>query len=224
MAVTMISRRTLSIAALAGAAKSLIGAGAKAKDSARPVVAHRLDRIVIGAGNLDRVARFYIALGFVVDDARPAPEPAALAQASSATSRAMQLGEQIIELLAFNPPGAVYPWPGESSDPWFQHISLVAPDMGAAFARLSAAEGWSPISRRRPVELSPILMAKFGVFGGFAVYKFRDPEGHPLEFASSENAAHRGRHLVRVCSATITRHLASPTSIGVSRSTATNWV
>lgn len=84
----MISRRTLSIAALAGAAEFLIGAGAKAEASAPRVVAQRLDRIVIVAGNLDRLARFYIALGFVVDDARPSPEHAALARASSATSTA----------------------------------------------------------------------------------------------------------------------------------------
>jgi len=160
MAVAMISRRTLSIAALAGVAESLIGGGAKAKVSPPRVVAQRLDRTAIVSANLDRLARFYTAIGFVVDDARPAPEQAVLARASSATSRFMRLGQQITELVAFNPPGAAYPRPGESSDPWFQHISLVAPDMGAAFARLSAAEGWSPISRRGPVELSPVLMAK----------------------------------------------------------------
>jgi catechol 2,3-dioxygenase-like lactoylglutathione lyase family enzyme len=187
--MAMISRRSLSIGTLAGAAVSLVGDVAKAKTSGSPVVAERLDRIAIVAGDLDRLARFYTLLGFVVDDARPAPEHAALAQASSATSRSMRLGEQIIELVAFNPPGAAYPWPGKSSDPWFQHISLVAPDMGEALARLSAAEGWSPISRQSPVELSPVLMAKFGVSGSFAVYKFRDPEGHPLEFASAAHPA-----------------------------------
>lgn len=187
--MAMISRRTLSLAAVAGTMVSLAGSNAKARDLAPRIVAQRLDRIVMVAGNLDRLARFYAALGFVADDARPAPEHAALAHASSATSRLMRIGEQIIELVAFNSPGAAYPWPGKSSDPWFQHISLVAPDMNAALTRLSAAEGWSPISRRGPVELSPTLMASLGVSGGFAVYKFRDPEGHPLEFATATRAA-----------------------------------
>ena len=180
----MINRRSLLTATLGGIAVSALGGAGEV-----PIVVQRLDRIVIVAGDLDRLARFYAALGFVVGDARPAPEQATLARAASATSRSMRLGEQVIELVAFDPPGAGYPWPGESSDPWFQHISLVAPDMGAAMARLSEAEGWSPISRRGPVELSPTLMAKLGVSGDHAVYKFRDPEGHPLEFASSASAA-----------------------------------
>jgi len=107
--MTMISRRMLAINALAGATVSLIGDGAKAKTSASRVVAQRLDQLAIVAGDLDRLANFYTALGFVVDDERPAPEHAALAQACGATSRSMRLGEQTIELVAFNPPGAAYP-------------------------------------------------------------------------------------------------------------------
>jgi hypothetical protein len=52
-----------------GAEISLIGDGVKAKVSASWVVAQRLDRIAIVAGDLDRRARLYSALGFVVDDA-----------------------------------------------------------------------------------------------------------------------------------------------------------
>lgn len=46
--------------------------------------------------------------------------------------------------------------------------------MATAFARLSECEGWKPISTYGP-QLLPASS------GGATAYKFRDPEGHPLE-------------------------------------------
>jgi len=135
----------------------------------------RLDRVVIVVGDLDRLSRFYAALGFRPDDARPAPEQAALAEAPTAVSRVMWVGEQAVELVAFDPPGADYPLPARSTDPWFQHIALVAPDIDAAMARLRAAEGWTAISRGGVSHLPRDA-------GRVTAFKFRDPEGHPLEF------------------------------------------
>ena len=46
--------------------------------------------------------------------------------------------------------------------------------MAAAWAKLSAQKGWRPISTAGP----QVLPASSG---GVAAFKFRDPEGHPLE-------------------------------------------
>jgi len=134
----------------------------------------RLDRVVVVAGDLDALTRFYVGLGFAGDDARAAPEQASLADARIATTRALRLASQIVELVAFDPPGAAYPLPTRSTDPWFQHIALIAPDIEAAMTLLRALGGWTPISRGGMERLPERA-------GGVSAFKFRDPEGHPLE-------------------------------------------
>ena len=139
------------------------------------LIVERLDRVVLVAGDLDRLARFYGALGFDVGEVRGAPDQAELAEAAAAASRTMWLGGQAVEFVAFDPPGAAYPRPARSDDPWFQHVALVAPDMGRAMESLRATPGFAPISRHGVAHLKPET-------GGVSAYKFRDPEGHPLEF------------------------------------------
>lgn len=95
--------------------------------------------------------------------------PGALAQA-----RVLRLGSQEIELVGFAEPGRPYPSGSTSADPWFQHIAIVVSDMRAAHARLAARPGWTPISTAGP-QLLPESS------GGVTAFKFRDPEGHPLE-------------------------------------------
>jgi catechol 2,3-dioxygenase-like lactoylglutathione lyase family enzyme len=56
----------------------------------------------------------------------------------------------------------------------FQHFAIVVSDMRAAMARLGAVPGWQPISRDGP-RLLPERS------GGVTAFKFRDPDGHPLE-------------------------------------------
>ncbi|MCJ2083586.1 VOC family protein [Methylobacterium sp. J-090] len=97
----------------------------------------------------------------------------------------MGLGRQSIEFLAFDVPGQRYPVGASASDPWFQHAAIVVSDMDRAFARL---EGFAPvpISRGGPQLLPPSS-------GGVTAWKFRDPDGHPLELiAFPEGGA--GRH------------------------------
>jgi catechol 2,3-dioxygenase-like lactoylglutathione lyase family enzyme len=188
----MISRRQFSavglasLAALFTAHKAVAELAATTSLRRRGTFAvERLDRIVLVADDIDRLARFYAAIGFVVDDARPAPLHAQLAHARTATSRTMRVGNDTIELVAFDPPGNPLPRPVRSTDPWFQHICLIAPDMQAAMMRLRGTEGWTPISRDGPVELQVDLLRRLGLkSGGLTVFKFRDPDGHALEFAS----------------------------------------
>ncbi len=68
------------------------------------------------------------------------------------------------------------PSPGEvpGYSPLFQHCAIIVSDMAAAHARLSAHPGWRPISTDGPVRLPASS-------GGVTAFKFRDPEGHPLE-------------------------------------------
>jgi catechol 2,3-dioxygenase-like lactoylglutathione lyase family enzyme len=87
----------------------------------------------------------------------------------------LNLGEQIIEFLQFDQKGNPYPRNGSASDLIFQHFAIVVSDMAEACRRLSATEGWTAISRGGPQLLSPSP-------GGVTAFKFRDPEGHPLEF------------------------------------------
>jgi catechol 2,3-dioxygenase-like lactoylglutathione lyase family enzyme len=85
----------------------------------------------------------------------------------------MRLGEQNLELVAFEPRGDPYPPNSDSADLWFQHIAIVVSDIDAAYSRL-CAYSFDPISDGSPQRLPPAS-------GSVAACKFRDPEGHPLE-------------------------------------------
>ena len=86
----------------------------------------------------------------------------------------LRLGQQSIELTSFDPPGA--PWPDDSwsNDFTFQHFAIVVSDMAKAYSHLLTIPGWTPISTNGPVALPESS-------GGATAFKFRDPEGHPLE-------------------------------------------
>lgn len=84
------------------------------------------------------------------------------------------LGEEIVELLQFEFPGHPYPAGSSASDLLFQHFAIVVSDMEQAWQRLRAAGGWSAITRD-----APQLLPKTA--GGVSAFKFRDPDGHPLE-------------------------------------------
>lgn len=95
------------------------------------------------------------------------------------TSRALritlELGVQKIKLLQFvDQPGRNYPAHSASSDLVFQHFAIVVTDMDAAMEQLAQTAGWTPITRGGPQQLPASS-------GGVTAFKFRDPEGHPLE-------------------------------------------
>lgn len=86
----------------------------------------------------------------------------------------MRLGAQEIALVQFAAQGPPYPPHSRSDDLWFQHLALVVHDMDAAHAHLSSFHGWQPISAGGPQLLPPSN-------GAVRAFKFRDPDGHPLE-------------------------------------------
>jgi catechol 2,3-dioxygenase-like lactoylglutathione lyase family enzyme len=144
--------------------------------SRRPLIA----RISLTSADADRLAAFYgDALGFARKgiEKRGGADFARLVGIEDARARAilLRLGRQEVELVAFAPPGRPYPPDAAGNDQRFQHMAIVVSDMAAAYARLSQRRGWTPITAPEPQRLPASS-------GGVAAFKFRDPEGHPLEF------------------------------------------
>ena len=96
-----------------------------------------------------------------------------------ADSLTLGLGDEIVELLRFDRPGRPYPVTHASTDLCFQHFAIVVTDIQAAYQRLCSVEGWSAISTDGPQKL-PVSS------GGVTAFKFRDPDGHPLELLAFE--------------------------------------
>lgn len=120
----------------------------------------------------DRLAAFFVeALGF-------APTPAGVA-----------LGPVEVELAPAS--GAAYPGDVAGWNPLFQHFAIVTGDMAAALARLRRSEGWRPITSGGPQTLPPAS-------GGVTAFKFRDPEGHPLELLALPGETPGGGLSVRI--------------------------
>jgi catechol 2,3-dioxygenase-like lactoylglutathione lyase family enzyme len=132
----------------------------------------RLDRIAVNVSDLDAAIAFHVeALGFAMEPAVGAdPALAALLGARAVRAARLRRGRQTLELTQCDPPGAPYPDARRGNDALFQHCALVTDDIGAAHGRLTGHRV-SPISRNGPQALP----------GGIVAFKFRDPDGHPLE-------------------------------------------
>lgn len=139
----------------------------------------RLVRISITVADPTAAATFFRdRLGLVVGPEQAVADPASasllgLAPGTTARRTEVAIGRQIVELVAFDPPGASYPVARASNDPWFQHIALVCGDIAAVWSRLQPGSPGT-ITTGAPVLLPPNT-------GSVTAFKFRDPEGHPLE-------------------------------------------
>jgi len=134
----------------------------------------RISRVV---ADLGRAAEFYCnGLGFRLVSRGPG-DPALRAllglPGASIEEAVLRLGAEEVALVRFDPPGPPYPADSRSDDLWFQHLAIVVDDMAAAYRQL-AAQSPRPISTSGPERLPPRN-------GGVTAYKFRDPDGHPLE-------------------------------------------
>ncbi len=87
----------------------------------------------------------------------------------------LNVGNTTLELLEFDFPGRPYPQDLSPYDTRFQHFAIVVTDMQRAMERLRPIAGWTAISSDGPQTLPPSA-------GGVTAFKFRDPDGHPLEF------------------------------------------
>lgn len=143
-------------------------------------VSRRIVRIGLNVADLDRAVAFYTeALGFTAGTAT---------RRAAAGVAVLRLGAQEIELVRHDRPGEPYPAPRAANDPWFQHFAIVVADMDSAYVRLTAlgtGMGYQPISKGGPQRLPPET-------GSVIAYKFRDPDGHPLELSFIPGSAWLG--------------------------------
>jgi catechol 2,3-dioxygenase-like lactoylglutathione lyase family enzyme len=153
----------------------------------------RIGRISFTTADADRLAAFYRqAFGFeaMEGEHHGGTSFARLTGVKGAQARAipLRLGEETIELLTFTEPGAPYPGDIGCNDLRFQHIAIVVADMETAYLRLRACGGWTAIAGPAPQRLP-------ATSGAVTAFKFRDPEGHPLELLAfpPNNASSRWR-------------------------------
>lgn len=125
--------------------------------------------------DLGRLTRFYRdVLGFAVETAvQPiaAGEMELLGLAGEGKRQILSIGRQTVALDEFEAAGRPYPGDSNAASLWFQHLALVVVDIAGAHARLRDAD---PISVGGPQHLP-------AESGGAHAFKFRDPDGHPLE-------------------------------------------
>lgn len=136
----------------------------------------RIEGFVLVTDDPDRLVAFYVdVLGFVPDGAAAPIDPvemAAIGLRGGGERRRLRIGDQSVSIERYDVQGRPYPDGSDSASLWFQHLALVVTDIGASFGRLAA---FSPISEGGPQRLPESS-------GGVEAYKFRDPDGHPLEF------------------------------------------
>lgn len=145
-------------------------------------------RVARNVTNLAQACAFYeAALGFLPFYSG---EDAALAEALSVTTVAsarLRLGGQELELTECQPAGAPYPRDWQSDDLLFQHIAVVTADIHRA-AKQALRAGAEAISSYGP----QLLPAESG---GVWAWKFRDPDGHPLELLQFPTGSNGMLHL-----------------------------
>jgi catechol 2,3-dioxygenase-like lactoylglutathione lyase family enzyme len=141
----------------------------------------RLLRVARNVTELAGATLFYQALGFVTAEApRHDAALAAVLGVSRALSQRLRLGAQQLELTQLSPQGAAYPPGLGSGDAAFQHIAIVTRDI-FALQQLALRAGAVPISHEGPQTLPKAS-------GGVIAWKFRDPDGHPLELLQMPDA------------------------------------
>ena len=134
-----------------------------------------LAQISLTSANADALASFYEAgLGFIQTGRNRVDAGLYGMPGTEALVVTLALGEQLIELVQFDQPGAIYPQVHNSYDLSFQHIAIVVTDIAAALQRLQARTTPIPISLHGPVVLPTTS-------GGVTAIKLRDPELHPFE-------------------------------------------
>lgn len=138
----------------------------------------RLLNVSLTVENLRQAAAyFHDSLGLEPGPERTLDDPAynrLLGLQPETTARALDIraGAQTLEIVEFDPPGAPYP-ADAANDQWFQHVAFVCRNIDVA-AQLIPSGGANRITRGGPALLPPNT-------GSVTAFKFRDPEGHPLE-------------------------------------------
>jgi catechol 2,3-dioxygenase-like lactoylglutathione lyase family enzyme len=141
----------------------------------------RLARVGVNSSNIDRLADFYCrAFDCAIEDRQRhsgSEMGRLMGVRGGAQSLRLRLGVTTLELLQFDEPGRPYRTDFSASDSDFQHFAIVVADMDDAYGRLGQVSGWTALSTAGPQQLPASS-------GGVRAFKFRDPDGHPLELLS----------------------------------------
>ena len=138
---------------------------------------HRIVSFRLVTRDPERLRRFYVdAVGCWASASAPISreELALLSLRRGGQRITLALGDQRIDLDAFSEPGRPYPNGADAADLIFQHFAIVVSDAASAYRRV-LDHGAAAISNDGPIQLPAAQ-------GGVIAVKFRDPEGHPLEF------------------------------------------
>jgi catechol 2,3-dioxygenase-like lactoylglutathione lyase family enzyme len=141
----------------------------------------RIRRVSLVVGDLAAMAAFYRqSFGFEVVgqefDSGPALAQLLNLPEVRTSSTTLRLGCDELELTGYEPTGRDYPQGSTAADLWFQHIAIVVADMDKAYGVLRRGGAMTPISKDGPERLPPNT-------GSVTAFKFRDPEGHPVELS-----------------------------------------
>ncbi len=144
----------------------------------RGLRAHRIVGFGLTAADAGRLTGFYV----MAFDARHVssehltgtPFERRMGVRGGALRHALRLGSESVDIWQFDRPGRPYPRALLPDNAAFQHFAIVVSDMDLALLQLQRSKGWTPISIGGPQHLPHRS-------GSVTAYKFRDPEGHPLE-------------------------------------------
>jgi catechol 2,3-dioxygenase-like lactoylglutathione lyase family enzyme len=156
----------------------------------RPIPIRRLASFGLTTPDATRLSEFYRrVLGFrlLESERRSGTDfERLMGVTGGASAISLGLGDDVVECLQFDRPGRPYPADAVSSDLRFQHFAIVVADIDLAYQKLVSIGGWTAIS----IDGAQHLPASSG---GVAAFKFRDPDGHPLEllaFPDGQMPAH----------------------------------
>jgi catechol 2,3-dioxygenase-like lactoylglutathione lyase family enzyme len=129
----------------------------------------------IVTADLPRLVAFYCTvLGFATHGEERSIQPVELMRlglVGTGRRRVLSLGRQTVWIDQFEQAGRIYPADADAASLVFQHLAIVVADMTQAYDRLG---GVTSISNGGPQQLP-------SASGGAQAFKFRDPDGHPLE-------------------------------------------
>ena len=137
--------------------------------------------IALTVANLDRAVAFYeTALSFKKLSERVIADPNQDVLSGVFGTRVriaeLKLGTETIELQQYlSPMGLPVLDDSRANDLWFQHFAVVVSDMDKAYAQVARASV-------RTISTAPqTLPASNTAAAGIRAFKFKDPDGHPLE-------------------------------------------
>jgi len=154
----------------------------------KPAPITRIIRISRNVVELERSTAFYQdRLGFQASGQAFIMERALAAElgfgARDINVQRLRLGEEELELVEAGPNARPYPSPNTSADLAFQHLAVRCMDIDIAFKRLYREDSASalPTAISRSPDGGPAPVRLPDSSGGVTAFKFRDPDGHPLE-------------------------------------------